>query len=98
MNAQISLYDEKILDSFAGGGGMIPLTLKELRKMKWEPAWVDGTHEPKLDGRSGWAILYWWPVDKYVMVCWPLEEYADVPSLDNYGDTWKAYPRPPKED
>lgn len=74
------------------------LTLEELREMKWEPAWVDGSCEMELGGKKGWAILYHEPVNKYVCVWWPGEEYADIPSLDYYGDTWKAYRRPPKED
>lgn len=73
-----------------------PLTVEELREMDFEPAWVDGERESEL-GRSGWAIIYHSKVEKYVTVWWPATEYADIPSLEYYGDTWNAYPRKPKE-
>lgn len=73
----------------------VPLTLEELRGMKWEPAWVDGDRETEI-GRSGWAILYYSSVEKYVLVCWPMEDTADIPSLNCYGDTWLAYRRRPE--
>lgn len=73
-----------------------PLTLKELRKMSWEPAWVEGDREPEI-GRNGWAIIWHSEVERYVCIWWPATEYADIPSLDYYGDTWKAYHCRPKE-
>ena len=73
-----------------------PFTVEELREMDFEPAWVDGERESGL-GRSGWAIIYYSKVEKYVTVWWPATEYADIPSLDYYGDTWNAYPCKPEE-
>lgn len=73
-----------------------PLTVEELQEMSFEPAWVDGARESKL-GRSGWAIIYYSKVEKYVTVWWPATEYADIPSLEHYGDTWNAYPCKPEE-
>lgn len=73
-----------------------PLTLDELQKMSWEPAWVDGARETKV-GHSGWAIIWYCEFEKYVCVWWPGEEYADIPSLDSYGDTWIAYRRKPEK-
>lgn len=73
-----------------------PLTLEELREMDWEPVWVDGDRETEI-GHSGWAIIWYSKVEKYVCVWWPGTEYADIPSLNSYGDTWMAYRRKPEE-
>lgn len=71
-----------------------PLTLEQLLKMNWEPAWVDGDYETEL-GKSGWAILWYSKVEKYLCVWWPGEEYADIPALGSYGDTWTVYRHKP---
>lgn len=73
-----------------------PLTLEELREMSWEPAWVDGDCETEI-GHSGYAIIWYSAVEKYVCIWWPGEDTADIPSLDSYGDTWLAYRRKPEE-
>ena len=73
-----------------------PLTLEELRGMAWDPAWVNGDRETEI-GHSGWAIIWYSEVEKYVCVWWPGNEYADIPSLNSYGDTWRAYRRKPEE-
>ena len=73
-----------------------PLTLEELREMSWEPAWVSGDRETEI-GHSGWAIIWYSRVEKYVCVWWPGTEYADIPSLNSYGDTWLAYRRKPED-
>lgn len=71
-----------------------PLPLEQLLKMNWEPAWVDGGYETGL-GKSGWAILWYSKVEKYLCVWWPGEEYADIPALGSYGDTWTVYRHKP---
>ncbi|MBD5169258.1 MAG: hypothetical protein HDT20_03940 [Oscillibacter sp.] len=73
-----------------------PLTLEELWEMDWEPAWIDGERETEI-GRSGWAIIWYSSVEKYVCIWWPGEDCADIPSLESYMDTWLAYRRKPEE-
>lgn len=76
--------------------GNRPLTLERLQAMSWEPAWIEGDCETEL-GHNGWAIISQHKTQKYVCVWWPGEDYADIPSLDNYSNTWLAYHRKPKE-
>lgn len=73
-----------------------PLTLEELQGMDGEPVWVEGDRETEI-GCNGWAILYFSEGDLYARVFFPLEEYADIPSLASYGETWLAYRRKPEE-
>lgn len=76
-----------------------PLTLEELRKMYGEPVWVKVIDHNCLkdvaDDFDGWALVRtsWvrlWDAKRADLICvdWHFEEY---------GKTWLAYRKPPKE-
>ena len=62
-----------------------PLTLEQLREMDGEPVVIDGT---------------WYYLEKIVdgiAYCWRwYMDFADEWPLDQYGETWLAYLRPPE--
>ena len=61
-----------------------PLTLDELREMVGEPVWIMW-----LDGR---IVSKWWIVGGYE---WGFMDFPD--DMSDYGKTWLAYRRKPKE-
>lgn len=64
-----------------------PLTLEELRGMYGKPVWVE--YEDGKDG--GWGLLgigeITFPAGEFCVIC-----------EEGFGQSWKAYRRPPKED
>lgn len=64
-----------------------PLTLEELRGMYGKPVWVE--YEDGKDGRWGLVGIgeITFPAGEFCVIC-----------EDGFGQSWKAYLRPPKED
>ncbi len=90
------LLTPELLQEAQAGLKNDPLTLEELREISWEPVWIEGDCETEL-GHNGWAIISQHKSKKYVCVWWPGEDCADIPSLDNYSNTWLVYRRKPEE-
>lgn len=66
-----------------------PLTLKELREMNEEPVWVQNLEEP---AKSQWRLLYWDRGKYLVLQGISVRGYL----LEEYGESWLAYRRPPE--
>lgn len=64
-----------------------PLTLEELRGMYGKPVWVE--YEDGKDGRWGLVGIgeITFPAGEFCVIC-----------EDGFGQSWKAYRRPPKEE
>lgn len=64
-----------------------PLTLEELRVMYGKPVWVE--YEDGKDGRWGLVGIgeITFPAGEFCLIC-----------EDGFGQSWKAYRRPPKEE
>lgn len=73
-----------------------PLTLEELREMDGQPVWIVSSRG------SGWCIVQWHGVNKswmYFSQTGTAEGMTATPiTAKDYGDTWVAYRRPPKEE
>lgn len=75
-----------------------PLTLDELREMDGEPVWIVGADDAAIDC-NGYAVVdfhYYGP--DMPLIFWFGNEVEDEPKIENYGITWLAYRRRPKED
>lgn len=66
-----------------------PLTLEELRQMNEEPVWVQNLEEPT---KSQWRLLYWDRGKYLVLQGISVRGYL----LEEYGESWLAYRRPPE--
>lgn len=66
-----------------------PLTLEELRGMNEEPVWVQNLEEPT---KSQWRLLYWDRGKYLVLQGMSVRGYL----LEEYGESWIAYRRPPE--
>lgn len=68
-----------------------PLTLEELREMDGEPVWVVGVASIN-KFRGHWDICDW---ENGEVVSFPY--CMENPDIGQYGITWRAYRRTPKE-
>ena len=66
-----------------------PLTLEQLREMNNEPIWVQNLEEPD---KSQWRIIHWDRGKYIVLQGISVRGYL----LDEYGESWLAYRRPPE--
>lgn len=66
-----------------------PLTLEQLREMNNEPIWVQNIEEPD---KSQWRIIHWDRGKYLVLQGISVRGYL----LDEYGESWIAYRRPPE--
>ena len=66
-----------------------PLTLEELREMDEEPVWIQNLEEP---AKSQWRLLYWDREKYLVLQGISVRGYL----LEEYGESWLAYRRPPE--
>ena len=66
-----------------------PLTLEELREMNEEPVWIQNLEEP---AKSQWRLLYWDREKYLVLQGISVRGYL----LEEYGESWLAYRRPPE--
>ena len=66
-----------------------PLTLEQLREMNNEPIWVQNLEETD---KSQWRIIHW-DRGKYIVL---QGISARGYLLDEYGESWIAYRRPPE--
>ena len=65
------------------------LTLEELRGMNEVPVWVQNFEEPE---KSQWRLLYWDRGKYLVLQGISVRGYL----LEEYGESWLAYRRPPE--
>ena len=66
-----------------------PLTLEQLREMDGEPVWVQNLEEPE---KSQWRLLHWDRGKYLVLQGISVRGYL----LEEYGESWLAYRRPPE--
>lgn len=64
-----------------------PLTLEELRDLHGKPVWIHRTE----DGQGWWSVVRISDTRLYT-------DYGAWCDLRDYGETWIAYRRPPKEE